>query len=139
MSSTKLLGLGNILSGDGIPNKLCSTCSFNVNKLGKSWLQKVRQTRTTRLRKIEWMNHKCWKNRWYCSNAQLFKRGTKIGEAKGRGRPKNKFVSSLFSVPNKIDDSSSLTSQLTNLPSSHYNKKLQLLVRRLPVYPQMNA
>ena len=128
VSSTNLLGLGNILSGDGIPNKLCSTCSFNVNKLGKSWLQKIRQTRTTRFRKIEWMNHKCWKIRsstccttgsinpkcWYCSNALPFKCGKKIHEAKGRGRPKKKIVSSLSSVPNMID-SSSLTSQLTLL------------------------
>ena len=106
-----------------IPNKLCSTCSFNVNKLGKSWLQKIRQTRTTRFRKIEWMNHKCWKIRsstccttgsinpkcWYCSNALPFKCGKKIHEAKGRGRPKIKIVNSLSSVPNMID-SSSLTS-----------------------------
>ena len=59
VSSTKYLGLGDILSGVGIPNKLCSTCSITVNKLRKSWLQ-VRRTRATRFRNVEWMNHKCW-------------------------------------------------------------------------------
>ena len=52
-------------------------------------------------------------NGWYCSSAQPFKRGKKIREDKGRGRPNKKF-SSLYSVPNMID-SSRLTSQLTQL------------------------